>query len=138
MARCVLLKGRLSSQINVTPMADIMLVLLVIFMITTPLLQSDVSVSLPKSTNSTKKKDGPLVLIMTREGRLYCGKKPLTEQTMIQTVQERVAKDASPIIFLKADQALQYGSIIRVINQCRVLGVQRIGLMTDKELHKDK
>jgi biopolymer transport protein TolR len=133
MARRYSPQSRLSSEINVTPMADIMLVLLIIFMITTPLLQPDISVNLPKAKNPLDAREGPIVLSMNREGRIYFGKTPVTEQEMIEAVSEGLAAEAGRTIYLKADQALAYGKVIRVVNQCRHLGVQNIGLMAEHD-----
>ncbi len=127
--------NRLSSEINVTPMADIMLVLLIIFMITTPLLQTDVIVNLPKARNPLDITKGPIVLVLNREGRIFCGRTPVSEQEMIQAIQERMLNEVNKAVFLKADQALAYGKVVQVVNQCKKLGVERVGLMAEKDLN---
>jgi biopolymer transport protein TolR len=114
-------------------MADIMLVLLIIFMITTPLLQTDISVNLPKAKNPLDVKEGPMVIALNREGRIYFGKTAVSEQEMIKAVTERLASDVGRNMFLRADQAVQYGKVVQIVNECRKLGVERIGLMTDRE-----
>lgn len=125
--------NRLSSDINVTPMADIMLVLLIIFMIATPLLQTDVTVNLPKAQNPLDITKGPIVLIMNREGRIFCGRTPISEQQMIQEIQKRMTNEINRAVFLKADQALPYGKVVQIVNLCRKMGVERVGLMAEKE-----
>jgi biopolymer transport protein TolR len=127
--------NRLSSEINVTPMADIMLVLLIIFMITTPLLQTDVTVNLPKARNPLDITKGPIVLVLNREGRIFCGRTPVSEQEMMQAIQERMLNEVNKAVFLKADQALAYGKVVQVVNQCKKLGVERVGLMAEKDLN---
>ena len=134
MARHKLSHGGVSSEINVTPMADIMLVLLIIFMITTPLLQTDISVNLPKAKNPLDVKEGPMVIALNREGRIYFGKTAVSEQEMIKAVTERLASDVARNMFLRADQSVQYGKVVQIVNECRKLGVERIGLMTDREV----
>ena len=130
----VLPNGRLNSQINVTPMADIMLVLLIIFMITTPLLQSEVSVNLPKAKNPLNaQNEGAVVLALTREGHIYLGKTPVTEQELIQELSKRLAAEIDKSVFLKADEAIAYGRVVHLVDECRKLGVERIGLMAEKE-----
>jgi len=127
-------KNGLSSEINVTPMADIMLVLLIIFMITTPLLQDDVSLNLPKARNPLDvKAEGLIIISLTRDGRIYWGKAQVTEQEMIQALSQRLTAEIDKSVFLKADQALAYGSVVHVVSECRKLGVERMGLMAEKE-----
>ena len=134
MLRRGLSRNRLSSDINVTPMADIMLVLLIIFMITTPLLQENVVVNLPKARNplDTQAKD-PFVLSLTRDGRLYLGRAQVSEQELLQALSERVASEIDKTIFVRADQTLSYGKVVHIVDECRKVGVERIGLMADKE-----
>jgi len=129
-------ESRLNSDINVTPMADVMLVLLIIFMITTPLLQDNVLVNIPKAKNplETPTKE-PFVLSLTRDGRIYLGKLHVTEQEMAQALSERFAVEIDKNIFVRADKALSYGNVVHIINECRRVGVQRVGLMTEKEVH---
>jgi biopolymer transport protein TolR len=115
-------------------MADIMLVLLIIFMIATPVLQQQVFVNLPKVQNPLDAKSGPLMLAINREGRIYLGRKSVTEQELIQAIQERMENEANRVLFVKADQTLPYGKVVRIVNQCRKHGVERIGLMAEREV----
>jgi biopolymer transport protein TolR len=134
MTRRRLLKSALSASINVTPMADIMLVLLIIFMITTPLLQDSVTVNLPKAKNPLNTKtEEQVVLSLTREGHIYWGKKQLTEEEMVKALVERFSAEINKTVFVRADQTLSYGKVVRVVNECRKAGVDRVGLMTEKE-----
>ncbi len=127
-------KGRLSSEINVTPMADIMLVLLIIFMITTPLLQSEVFVNLPKAENPLNaQSEGASVVVLTREGRIYLGRTAVTEDELYRALSERLSSEADKSLFLKADEAVQYGRVVHLVDGCRKLGVERIGLMAEKQ-----
>jgi biopolymer transport protein ExbD/biopolymer transport protein TolR len=123
----------LNAEINVTPMADIMLVLLIIFMITTPLLQNDVNVNLPKAKNPLNAKtESSIVVALTREGRIYLGKKPVSEPEFDRALSERLAAEIDKSVFLRADEAVAYGRVVDLIKECRRLGVERIGLMADK------
>jgi len=126
------------ADINVTPMADVMLVLLIIFMITTPLLQSGITVNLPKAKNPLDAPDADsneaVVIAMNREGRLYWKKKQISEQEMYELLLKQFqAGDINRTIFLKADTALAYGRVVEIVNGCRRAGVERIGLMAEKE-----
>ena len=134
MTRRSLSRNALSSNINVTPMADIMLVLLIIFMITTPLLQDSVTVNLPKAKNPLDSQtEKQVVLSLTREGHIYWGRKQLTEEEMIKALVERFSSEIDKVIFVRADQTLSYGKVVHVVNECRKAGVDRVGLMTERE-----
>jgi len=115
-------------------MADIMLVLLIIFMITTPLLQDSVTVNLPKAKNPLDTQtEKQVVLSLTRECHIYWGKKKLTEDEMVKALIERFSSEINKTIFVRADQTLSYGHVVRIVNECRQAGVDRVGLMTDRE-----
>jgi biopolymer transport protein TolR len=134
MLKRIISRRRLNSDINVTPMADVMLVLLVIFMITTPILQQNVTVKIPIAQNpiTTRTKE-PFTLSLTRDGRIYLGKTNVTEETMVQTLSERFAVEMDKRIFIRADQALAYGKVVHIVDECRRSGVQQVGLMAEKE-----
>jgi len=130
-------RSNVNADINVTPMADIMLVLLIIFMITTPLLQTGVTVNLPKAKNpldapEADSKDA-IVIALTREGRIYLQKTLITEDDLVKILDDRLANEVNKTMFLKADQSVAYGRVVQVVNQCRKSGVERIGLMAEKE-----
>jgi len=130
-------RSNVNADINVTPMADIMLVLLIIFMITTPLLQTGVTVNLPKAKNpldapEADSKDA-IVVALTREGRIYLQKTAITEDELIKYVTDRLTGEINKTMFLKADQSVAYGRVVQIVNQCRKAGVERIGLMAEKE-----
>jgi len=127
-----------NADINVTPMADIMLVLLIIFMITTPLLQTGITVNLPKAKNpldapEADSKDA-IVLALNRDGRMYLAKSPVTEDGLQEILVKRFSGgEINRTIYLKADQAVAYGRVVQIVNLVRRAGVERIGLMTEKE-----
>jgi len=130
-------RSNVNADINVTPMADIMLVLLIIFMITTPLLQTGVTVNLPKAKNpldapEADSKDA-IVVALTREGRIYLQKTPISEDELIKYVTDRLTGEINKTMFLKADQSVSYGRVVQIVNQCRKAGVERISLMAEKE-----
>ena len=131
-------KSGVVADINVTPMADVMLVLLIIFMITTPLLQSGITVNLPKAKNPLDAPEADskeaVVVAMNREGKLYLAKKQIGEQDLYEYLLKKFSGgEINRTIFLKADQALAYGRVVEVVNGCRQAGVERIGLMAEKE-----
>jgi len=129
--------GSVLSEINVVPMADIMLVLLIIFMITTPLLQSGIPLNLPKAKNPLEAPEADsndaIVISLNRTGQIYRGKTPISEDQLFDFLRQRFA--ASEVqdrtIFLRADTALSYGRVVEIVNGSREAGVDRIGLMTE-------
>ncbi|MBP1594702.1 MAG: outer rane transport energization protein ExbD [Acidobacteria bacterium] len=130
--------GKVTSDINVTPMADIMLVLLIIFMITTPLLQTGITVNLPKAKNPLEAPEADsqdaVVVALDRNGRIFLGKNQTTESALYEALTKRFGGgEINKTMFLKADQAVLYGRVVEVVNECRKTGVERIGLMTEKE-----
>ena len=137
-ARRGLGKSGVNADINVTPMADIMLVLLIIFMITTPLLQSGITVNLPKAKNPLEAPEADskeaVVIAINRDGRLYVAKKQVSEQELYDLLTQKFSGgEINRTIFLKGDTALQYGRVVEIVNGCRRAGVERIGLMAEKE-----
>ncbi len=138
MARRGLGKSNVVADINVTPMADVMLVLLIIFMITTPLLQSGITVNLPKAKNPLDAPEADskeaVVVALNREGKLFLAKKQIVDQDLYDFLLQKFSGgEINRTIFLKADTALAYGRVVEVVNGCRRSGVERIGLMAEKE-----
>ena len=126
-----------TSDINVTPMADIMLVLLIIFMITTPLLQEGVFVTKPKARNAQEApeiegKDSTTVTV-TRGEEIYVNKIPVAPENLVSELIARVELAPEKPLFIKADIGAPYGLIVEVVNKGRDAGVQRIGLLVDRQ-----
>jgi biopolymer transport protein ExbD len=129
---------KVMNDINVTPMADVMLVLLIIFMITAPLLQQGITVNLPKADNPLDAPEADaqdaVVVAINRDGRVFLKKNPVTDTDLYEFLAQRFSGgEINKTMFLKADVAVQYGRVVQVVNQCRNAGVERIGLMAEKE-----
>lgn len=128
----------LNSDINVTPMADVMLVLLIIFMITTPLLQPGITVNLPKGYNPDENpgidSENAVIVAITRDGNTYLGKIKIPESELVSKIQEQMAKPGKgdKTMFVKGDTGVSYGKVVEVVDLCRKAGVERIGLITEK------
>jgi biopolymer transport protein TolR len=132
--------NKYNSEINVTPMVDIMLVLLIIFMVVTPLLQSGVSVALPKDMNNPEVdkaiiKESSVVISITADNTYYMGKEKV-ETVDLQTKITKAMETKKPeerIVYIKSDVGANYGSVVEVINTVRQAGIDQIGLVADKK-----
>jgi biopolymer transport protein ExbD/biopolymer transport protein TolR len=125
-----------NSDINVTPMVDVMLVLLIIFMVITPMLQKGVSVNLAKTDNPVKmpeadKEDSMIVAIM-RDGQIYLNSDKVSAATLTDTVKDKLANSADKRIFVKADGGAKYGDVVSVVDNVRSAGVDQLGLLTEE------
>lgn len=115
-----------------------MLVLLIIFMITTPLMQTGISVNLPKAKNPLEAPEADskdaVVVALDRQGRIFLGKNQTSESALLDNLTKRFSGgEINKVMYLKADTAVLYGTVVGVVNKCRQTGVERIGLMTEKE-----
>jgi biopolymer transport protein ExbD/biopolymer transport protein TolR len=129
----------LNSEINVTPMVDIMLVLLIIFMVVTPLLQSGVTVTLPKGNNPDEDanitKDTAVVVSIPFAGSYHVGRDEVPKDRMIDTIKNRMKllKPNDPqVVYIRGGVNVPYGEIVDVINFVREAGFDQIGLVADK------
>ncbi len=127
--------GALNSNINVTPFADVMLVLLIIFMVITPMLQKGVDVKLPPATYAVDHPDNEdtVTLAIRIDRTLYLDMLPVPESELIQKVRDKFDVRTEKTIFLKADENLDYGDVLRVMDLCREGGVEEIALITERE-----
>ena len=120
------------AEINVTPLVDVMLVLLIIFMVTAPIMQQGVDVDLPEARAQTMTNDeGKLILTVTRDKRVYLGKMeiPFAEMEQKLKANEKVQQDRE--VYLHADKKLEYGVIVQVMAAMKNAGVDRLGMVTD-------
>ena len=134
--------AKVNSNINVTPMVDVMLVLLIIFMVITPMLQKDVSVDLAQVNNPTQMKDADkedaLVVAITRQGDIYFGKDLIRDTSQLTNkIKDRMAKPgADHTVYLRADARAKYKSVVDVVDNVRAAGVDDLGLLTDQKQQK--
>ena len=126
-----------SSDINVTPMADIMLVLLIIFMITAPLMQEGVTVNKAKARNPQEAEDveakDVIEVTVTRNQEIYIGSEPFPPEQVEEELAERALLAGDLPMFIKSDVAAPYGLVVDIVNKARDAGVERIGLLVDQE-----
>ena len=127
------------AEINVTPMVDVMLVLLIIFMVITPFLQQGVSVALPRDMNNPDEdpaiiKESSVVVAITKDGDLYIGKKKVDKDALKTEIDQKMAGkvDTERIVYLRSDIEANYGAVVETINLIRDAGIDQIGLVADK------
>lgn len=130
----------LQSEINVTPMVDIMLVLLIIFMVVTPLLQHGVSVAIPRDTryaeeDSAINKETSVILAIPNDGEYWLGKKRISLDDLKAEVEKSLAnkKKEERVVYIKSGVGVSYREVVRVINAVREKGIDQIGLVADKK-----
>jgi biopolymer transport protein TolR len=120
------------SQINVTPLVDVMLVLLIIFMVTAPILQQGVPVDLPKVAASPLSGDQEqLVVNIGKAGQLYLNDTAMTPEQLTEKLKAIAAARPDRQLYVRADQAVPYGQVMRVMGAVRDAGLVRVGLVTE-------
>jgi len=130
--------SKVSSEINVTPMVDVMLVLLIIFMVVTPMLQKGISVDMAKVNNPTPMQDADkedaLLVSITRDGQVFFGSEKITVDNLTTKVKERLASNSqSKQVYVKADMRARFGSVVQVVDSVRAAGVDDLGLLTEQK-----
>jgi biopolymer transport protein ExbD/biopolymer transport protein TolR len=129
--------SRVNSNINVTPMVDVMLVLLIIFMVITPMLQNKVAVDMAKVDNPTAMpdadKEDAIVVAITRDGGVFLGQNKTAVSELGAQVREKLADKPGKTIFIRADARAQYRAVEDAIDAVRTAGVEDVGLLTQKK-----
>jgi len=130
-------RDKLQSDINVTPLVDVCLVLLIIFMVVTPMLQNGVNVQLPITDNPDKKPEGPkqtlIAITFTSPPTYYIAKDPLSKQDFQKQLDELYQRKPDTDLVIKADQRLKYADVKEVMKMTKDAGFQNVGLIADKK-----
>jgi biopolymer transport protein TolR len=122
------------SEINVTPFVDVMLVLLVIFMVTAPMMLQGVDVDLPETlTQPLRVKDEPLILTVKKDGKYYLGRKEIPVVVLRQKLEAIFEGRDSKEIFLRADEDAPYGVVVKALAAAREAGAKQLGMITEPE-----
>ena len=127
---------KVNSNINVTPMVDVMLVLLIIFMVITPMLNNKVNVDLPTAQmavamENANKEDSVMVAV-TRDGKIFLGADQITVDSMGPTIATKLEKNPEKKVYLRADNRAMYGKVMDAIDGVRAAGVSDLGLLTER------
>jgi biopolymer transport protein ExbD/biopolymer transport protein TolR len=132
--------SKVNSNINVTPMVDVMLVLLIIFMVITPMLQKGVSVDLAKVNNPEQMpdadKEDALIVAIMRDGKVFFGNDQIKPDDLTNKVKDRLANRTDKRVFVRADARAKFGSVVEVVDNVRSAGVDQLGLLTDEKKNK--
>jgi biopolymer transport protein ExbD len=126
-------KGGVKSDINVTPLCDVMLVLLIIMMLVAPMLQQGVSVKLPVASNTTDKPQSAdqTVVAIGANKAMYLNAKPVQEQELATKVNELLEGKKEKLVIIRADEEVEYSAVMAAMDQLRQAGIEDIGLITD-------
>jgi biopolymer transport protein ExbD len=121
---------------NVIPMADIMLVLLIIFMVITPMLQKGVTVDMAKAENAEKMpaadKDDAIIIAVTRDGKTFLGQRQIGMDEITNSVKDLLTDRLDKTVYVRSDSRAKYGDVVKTVDEVRSAGVDNLGLLTDK------
>ena len=127
---------KVNSNINVTPMVDVMLVLLIIFMVITPMLNNKVNVDLPKADAAVvmedANKEDAVIVAVTRDGRIFLGADQVQPDDMGSKVAAKIENKNSKEVYMRADNRAKYGKVMDAVDGIRAAGVSQLGLLTEK------
>ena len=128
--------SKVNSNINVTPMVDVMLVLLIIFMVITPMLQKGVTVDLAKVNNPEQMpdadKEDALIVAIMRNGDVFFGNDRIQPDQLTNKIKDRIVNRVDKRVYVRADQRAKYKAVVDVVDNVRAAGVDDLGLLTDQ------
>jgi biopolymer transport protein TolR len=123
--------GATLSEINIIPLVDVTLVLLLIFMLTAPLMYRGIDVNLPKTAGKPTAVEERMVLTLTKEQTVYVNDKPVALAVLEQTLRDLFKNRQDKTLDLRADQALQYGFVVETMDRVRRSGIEKLGMVTE-------
>jgi len=130
-------KEEIKSEPNVVPLCDVLLVLLIIFMVVTPLVQRGVDVKLPSALNTASMPDSPdVVLAVKKDGTIYVNEDKVTMENLQNALEEAFLTVSEKKLYIRADQDIEYGKIVDLIDVMREAGIEIVGIITEKKTEK--
>ncbi len=123
--------GPAMAEINITPFVDVVLVLLVIFLITAPMMLGGIDVKVPKTETRTSRPEERLVLTITRDRGVYLENQPISLDRLSKVLSGMVRRNPRAAVFLKADEAVAYGVVMKVMDVIKKAGIDRVGMVTE-------
>jgi biopolymer transport protein TolR len=126
-------RRRFLAEINVIPLVDVVLVLLVIFMVTAPMLYRGMDIKLPTSTSNTITPEERIVLTIERDQKLYLDKDPVSTGQMEFKLRSAKQRNADIAVYLRADRDVPYGTVVQVMDGVKRSGIEKLGMVTDPE-----
>jgi len=123
--------GGTLAEINIIPLVDVTLVLLLIFMLTAPLMYRGIDVNLPKTAGKPTAVEERMVLTLTKEQTIYINDKPVALASLEQTLRDLFKNRQDKTLYLRADQALQYGFVVETMDRVRRSGIEKLGMVTE-------
>ena len=118
------------SDINVTPLVDVILVLLIIFMITAPMMTRGIDVRLPRTESGSDAQEERLVVSVDRENTVYLNERPVNIHLLTERLKSEIKRTGNDFVFLRADQEVPYGRVMQVMDQIKQAGADRVGMVT--------
>ncbi len=128
-------RGGLVSDINVTPLVDVMLVLLIIFMVTAPMMTQGLEVDLPETTaKSIRQKEEPVIVTLDKNGKIMLGKIEVSQAMFRQQLEQHYGTNKDQPIFLKADKNVAYGVVVSLMADIKAAGFEKLGMITEPKV----
>jgi biopolymer transport protein TolR len=123
--------GGTLAEINIIPLVDVTLVLLLIFMLTAPLMYRGIDVNLPKTSGKPTTVEERMVLTLSKEQTIYINDKPIALASLEQALRDLFKNRQDKTLYLRADQALQYGFVVETMDRVRRSGIEKLGMVTE-------
>jgi biopolymer transport protein TolR len=120
------------SEINVTPLVDVMLVLLIIFMVTAPLMQQGIDVNLPKAKGKDLPPEERISIVVKKGGTLFLNDQPISKTDMISKL--TAISKLNPNVFLRADKDVPYGTVVEIMGDIKEAGIEKLGMVTEPKI----